>query len=334
MKQDFTIWRNQILQNPQNILPLKFGMSQDEVIEIFGNPDAVSTMSSDGKPLILKYHDIELHFDRKAPHGLYLIYSDDEIELSITDHHEELLQPITNIEPVDNEFFLQDGAVYFSGLYENGLLKGVAPKDFCCWHYWGKSSTACFLGGIRLRGADPASFRVLNYAYAMDKTSVYTTSGKVPDADLIAFQVLDNGQNDSGAPQGYAKDSRQVYFHNGDGKVKIIKDAEVSSFRSLGDTYFGRDDKRIYAYGKQLSKADLTSWELLSHWYSRDTKRVYYLNREIKGADRASFTVCTPLDAAPLADHLARDKDHFYQNDEMIEELLWLERLHEINKEQ
>ena len=151
MKQDFTIWRNQILQNPRDISPLKFGISQDEVIEIFGNPDAVSTMRSDGKPLILKYHDIELYFDRKAPHGLYLVYSDDEIELSITDHHEELLQPITNIEPVDNEFFLRDGAVYFSGLYENGLLKGVSPKDFCCWHYWGKSSTACFLGGIRLR---------------------------------------------------------------------------------------------------------------------------------------------------------------------------------------
>ena len=107
---------------------MKFGMSQDEVIEIFGKPDAVSTMRSDGKPLILKYCDIELHFDRKAPHGLYLVYSDDEIELSITDHHEELLQPITNTEPVDNEFFLQDGAVYFSGLYENGLLKGVTPK--------------------------------------------------------------------------------------------------------------------------------------------------------------------------------------------------------------
>ena len=57
----------------------------------------------------LKYHDIELHFDRKAPHGLYLIYSDDEIELSMTAEHEETLQPITNTEPVDNEFFLRDG---------------------------------------------------------------------------------------------------------------------------------------------------------------------------------------------------------------------------------
>ena len=32
-------------------------------------------------------------------------------------------------------------------------------------------------------------------------------------------------------------------------------------------------------------------------------------------------------------DHLARDKDHFYQNDEMIEETLWLERLHEMTQE-
>ena len=67
---------------------------------------------------------------------------------------------------------------------------------------------------------------------------------------------------------------------------------------------------------------------------AKDAKRVYYLNREIKGADRDSFTVCTPLDAPPLADHLARDKEHFYQNDEMIEEPLWRERLHELKPEQ
>lgn len=277
MKQDFTIWRNQILQNPRDILPLKFGMSQDEVIEIFGNPDAVSTMRSDGKPLILKYCDIELHFDRKDPHELYLVYSDDEIELSITAEHGEMLQPLTNTEPVDNEFFLRDGAVYFSGLYENGLLKGIAPKDFCCWHYWGKSSTACFLSGIRLRGADPASFRVLNYAYAMDKTAVYTTSGRIPDVELAAFQVLDNGQNDSGAPQGYAKDSRQVYFHNGDGKVKIIKGAEVSSFRSLGDTYFARDEKRIYP--KIISLLDLT----------RDIMESYLIYLQTEAKERKNY---------------------------------------------
>lgn len=241
-----------------------------------------------------------------------------------------MMQPIVNTEPVENEFFFRDGYVYFSGLYENTILKGIAPKDFHCWHYWGKSYTACFMGGVRLRGADPVSFRVLNYAYAIDKTAVYTTSGRIFGVNLETFQVLDNGQCESGAPQGYAKDSQQVYFHNGDGKVKIIKGAEVSTFRSLGDTFFAVDSKRIYAYGKQLPKADLTSWKLLPHWYSYDDKRVYYLNREMKGADRESFTVCTPLEVDPLADHLARDKYHFYQNGEIIEETVWLERLHKI----
>ncbi len=94
---DFYIWRNQIIQNPRNIVPLKFGMSQDEVMEIFGKPDAVSTMRSGGKPLILKYHDIELHFDGKAHHGLHLIYSDDEIELSTTAEQRERSNPYESI---------------------------------------------------------------------------------------------------------------------------------------------------------------------------------------------------------------------------------------------
>ena len=64
----------------------------------------------------------------------------------------------------------------------------------------------------------------------------------------------------------------------------------------------------------------------------KELSQLYYLNREIKGADRDSFTVCTPVDAAPLADHLARDKDHFYQNDERIEEAQWRERLQAIKE--
>ena len=39
--------------------------------------------------MILKYRDIELHFDEKNHHGLYLIYSDEEIDLSITPDDKE-----------------------------------------------------------------------------------------------------------------------------------------------------------------------------------------------------------------------------------------------------
>ena len=39
--------------------------------------------------------------------------------------------------------------------------------------------------------------------------------------------------------------------------------------------------------------------------------------------DEDGFTVCTPLNAAPPDGHLGRDKDHFYQNDERMEEPLY-----------
>ena len=94
---EFDIWRNQILWNPRDISPLKFGMTQEEIMEIFGRPDAVSTMKSGGKPLILKYHDIELHFEKSVPHRLHLIYSDDTIELCITAEYEERSNPYENL---------------------------------------------------------------------------------------------------------------------------------------------------------------------------------------------------------------------------------------------
>lgn len=78
----FDIWRNHIIQT-KDISPLQFGMSQEKVIEILGQPDVVSTMKIDGKPLILKYRDVEFHFDKRYGGGLFLVYSDYEIELSI-----------------------------------------------------------------------------------------------------------------------------------------------------------------------------------------------------------------------------------------------------------
>lgn len=75
----FRNWRDKLIKT-RDIAPLKFGMTQEEAIAILGEPDAVSTMKSRGKPLILKYQDIELHFDRST---LFLVFSDGETELAV-----------------------------------------------------------------------------------------------------------------------------------------------------------------------------------------------------------------------------------------------------------
>lgn len=49
-----------------------------------------------------------------------------------------MLNVITNTLALDNEFFIKGSGVYFCGIYEDTLLKGVSPADFHCWHYWGR----------------------------------------------------------------------------------------------------------------------------------------------------------------------------------------------------
>ena len=101
-----------------------------------------------------------------------------------------LLSAITNTSPIDNEFFIKGSRVFFCGIYEDMLLKGVSPADFHCWHYWGKSSSSCYMGGIRLRGADAASFQyyVNRKINAADRKSfrLYTPLTAPSFCDLLA----------------------------------------------------------------------------------------------------------------------------------------------------
>lgn len=71
----------------RDISPVTFGMSQEEIISIFGQPCKTSTMEKNNRPLILKYQDIEFHFDERFGHTLFLIYSDDKVDFSINNEH-------------------------------------------------------------------------------------------------------------------------------------------------------------------------------------------------------------------------------------------------------
>ena len=88
----FNEWKSRMIET-DDIYPIKFGISQDEVLEKFGDPDAVSIAEKNGRPLILKYEDIEFHFDDRHGHRLFLIYSDD-LDLSIIDRRNHVRFPI------------------------------------------------------------------------------------------------------------------------------------------------------------------------------------------------------------------------------------------------
>ena len=209
-------------------------------------------------------------------------------------------------------------------------LKGANPKTFLYEGFWGKDDKKCFCGESWLKNADVETFKAVNYTYAIDKNHVYTIVGKVKDADVETFEVLDNGKSflwysSTGIPiyipNGYAKDKNHVYYDNYEGKTKIIKNAHLETFKSLGDTYFASDKNHIYGNGKVLKKANVNSWKKLTELpmslYSKDDTRVFYGFWEID-VDYETFEVLLPIKAKSIAYQLAKDKNNFYHNGEII----------------
>ena len=108
----FTQWRKKILKDKYKcISPVKFGMTQDEIISMFGQPTDVST---EKKPLIFKYADIEFHFDKQNDYKLYIVYSDEKLELSV------MFEPLLNQKLVDVVEQLENDNKIYCDLFAKG----------------------------------------------------------------------------------------------------------------------------------------------------------------------------------------------------------------------
>ena len=108
----FTKWREEVLKNKsKSINPVKFGMTQEEIIAEFGQPTDIST---EKKPLIFKYADIEFHFNKRNNYKLYLVYSDEKIELSL------MFEPLLSQRLTDVSGQLEKNSEIYWDLFRKG----------------------------------------------------------------------------------------------------------------------------------------------------------------------------------------------------------------------
>lgn len=114
-------------------------------------------------------------------------------------------------------------------------------------HYlFTKDSRTVYVNGKPIAGADPASFRVLQGAYARDDERIFYFTEQLT-ADLPTFRVLDGP---------YASDARNVYWMG-----KTIPGADPYTFRVLNADFECSADK-THAYYRQavISGADPRSF--------------------------------------------------------------------------
>ena len=80
MNAEFQDWRRRLIDKGQ-INPIGIGMVRNEIVRKFGRPSDFGAFKKK-IPQILKYSEIEFHFDIKNKDKLILIYSE-ELDISI-----------------------------------------------------------------------------------------------------------------------------------------------------------------------------------------------------------------------------------------------------------
>jgi hypothetical protein len=179
-------------------------------------------------------------------------------------------------------------------------------------HAWAVDSRSVFREGKRMRDADRASFEVLNELYARDAQRVYCVGGiTAAIADTASFKVLDDGMLDGEIEfAGYATDAQNVYFARYSTPPKIVAGADVATFVNPGRMY-ACDSRTLFHEGKALRGAKPDGLKVLDSNYARTTHQVFYCGRRVADADPKTLRV--------MGDYHALDAQHVYDCGTLIE---------------
>ena len=145
-----------------------------------------------------------------------------------------------------------------------------------------------------VRGADPASFRVLSDPeFAVDKRAVYWRNWTLDGADPRTFREL---------TKGYWRDRAKVFEAHYE-----IKGADPDTFRLLPVEPWALDKHDAYRGFEPVHVADLSTFTVLSPTWAKDSK-AYYAGAPGKPrkvpCDYASFAI--------LNAEYGKDKNHAY----------------------
>jgi len=192
----------------------------------------------------------------------------------------------------DNAWRIKDGKVYWGR--SSKPIRGADAATFKVLNeVWARDAKRVFVYDSLIRGADADSFEVFNELYARDCAKAYYSFGIIKTADHSTFRALDNGQRETRDPwkihSGFAADSEAVYHYELTiGKPSILRSADPSSFEPIGCDY-GKDANRVYFQHARVPKADPSTFRLIGFHYATDGERIFYANRIVDGADVDSF---------------------------------------------
>ena len=144
-------------------------------------------------------------------------------------------------------------------------FRQLGERWFCdAKRVYGQGETPTKIFWFVARGADPASFVVLNERYGADKSAgYYITNLRLPTEEPGTFEV--------------------VSYYYGRGQKPGLHTEE---------SHYAKDNRKVYAYGVAIEGADAPTFHAIGdegHYFA-DKNRIYWERTPIFEADRESFT--------------------------------------------
>ena len=205
-----------------------------------------------------------------------------------------------------NDSYAKDkGDVYYGDTYRKGqeyylikhsrlrVLKGADPATFRYLNYdYSRDKSSVFYEGVAFPVKDIDTFELIDREYARDRVTAYYHQRPIPGSDGSSFAVIDGG---------YSKDAKHIFYSRLDPRgtdpirrSTALKGARPESFKVLGGGGYAADAAHVYYRGHLLTK-DAASFKVLDSGYARTATRVYYEGKPVAGADAASFATLEKL---------------------------------------
>ncbi len=190
--------------------------------------------------------------------------------------------------------FLLSSCFYGPKYYEKDGQMYVKGNDF----KWGKYNQL-------IEGADPATFREMEYPFSLDANHVYylsvTNRQKInilEGANPATFEVLDSY---------YCRDSLHVWFYRYR-PFHLIPEVDSKSFHEL-DYGYARTDSIVFYEYTPLYEIDPNTIVVHTWKYIEDKNDVYWKQEPLHVSDRETFTIVYKND---VRDYWAKDKNYVY----------------------
>lgn len=225
-----------------------------------------------------------------------------------------------SFEPVDDHYARDAKQVYYGDSYRDGreyflvrhdrvtVIEGAESSSFVLMpgpmgeRGYARDARRAYFEGKAFKVNDLASFKVLDYSFASDKTTGYYMRVPVAGSDGPTFQSVDSH---------YARDKTKVFYCDIPydrvearppiPEMTALPGADPTTFQMLQEGY-AADAKQVYWNEKVVSK-DPASFTVLARNYAKTPTEIIYRGVVVKGADVASFTTLEPLsDSADAKD--------------------------------